>query len=651
MFLHQGRGTIQFKPFDDDYLYLSLSDYDLEAVPMKREASLEDHNNINKFIKQQTSLFRYRAMLPFLLDDFLKANYNNFQKTEQNIQGYFNWLDQFVGLRLSKGCLEMLKAGVIYIEGRDESFRPVIVINPSRIDFQKYKKAEIYAIFSRCFIIAQAYMLNYGKIDQWRIIVDGEYEMHFDLSFGFLYFLIEMFSYYLPNTLYQLYLIRFNKFLNHEKKQVFQYLIPDGTKGKVFFIFEEDEYKSLIIKTMDLNTLEMKFGGFKMNFKEYWKIFEGNLPYINEEELNRQYQIIEDQINIKIIELIQQLIKKLQGLNIQNSFLSQLITILNSELIIIKNLYKTQEEIDAEERVKRAKRQRQLLLEKEELERQRLLQLELQRQQELLLLQQRADQEQEWANLNRNYQGRLNQYDLQFGYDDGDNYKVLNNVKYQQYNQNVKKIDNQDESQIKYDVFKRNFNQFQSPESANYKIKDHYFDDDVNYYIVNKKFEPASATTTTAASSNQQISNQNQQINHQNTYQRQTQQGIAQIDQNYQFEANDQTIQGLNTSKIQNLNISSISLASNDKVIMEKQFKDPQGFIVGINSLKINNNNLEENNTSKISIKSEKSATSLQKAQNYQKFQYRNVEPIEQQGELEEKKVEAKDDGNACTIF
>ncbi|KAL4512010.1 hypothetical protein ABPG72_005012 [Tetrahymena utriculariae] len=650
MFLHQRRGTIQFKPFDDDYLYLSLTDYDLEAIPMKREASLEDHNNINKFIKSQTSLFRYRAMLPFLLDDFLKANQNNFQKTEQNIQAYFNWLDQFVGLRLSKGCLEMLKAGVIYIEGRDESFKPVIVINPSRIDFQKYKKAEIYTIFSRCFIIVQAYMLNYGKIDQWRIIIDGEYEMQFDIHFGFLYFLIEMFSYYFPNTLCQLYLIRFNKFLNHEKKQLYQYLIPDGTKGKVFFIFEEDEYKSLIIKTMDLNLLEMKFGGFKMNFKEYWKIFEGNLPYFNEEELSRQYQIIEDQINIKIIELIQQLIKKLQSLNIQNSYLSQLITILTSELIIIKNLYKTQEELENEESVKRAKRQRQLQLEKEELERQRLLELEYQRQQKLLMLKQRANQENEQANLNKNYQGRLNQYELQFDYNDGDNYKVLNNVRQYQYNLNVKKIDNQEESQLQYDVFKRNFNQFQSPDQANYKIKDHQFDDDVNYYIVNKKFEPASSSTT-AASSNQQLSSQNQQIRHSNTYQRQTQQGIAQIDQNYQFDANNQTIQGLNASKIQNLNLSRISLASNDKVIMEKQFKDPQGFILGINSLNINKNNADENNTSKISIKSENSATSLQKAQNYQRFQHLNMETNQQQELLEEKKVENKDDGNACTIF
>ncbi|KAL4475177.1 hypothetical protein ABPG74_001873 [Tetrahymena malaccensis] len=647
MFLYQGRGTIQFKPFEDDYLYLSLTDYDLEVIPMKREASLEDHNNINKFIKSQTSLFRYRAMLPFLLDDFLKANYNNFQKTEQNIQGYFNWLDQFVGLRLSKGCLEMLKAGVIYIEGRDESQRPVIVINPSRIDFQKYKKAEIYAVFSRCFIIVQAYMLNYGKIDQWRVIVDGEYQMHFDIHFGFLYFLIEMFSYYLPNTLYQLYLIRFNKFLNHEKKQLYQHLIPDGTKGKVFFIFEEDEYKSLIIKTMDLNLLEMKFGGFKSNFKEYWKIFEGNLPYMNEEELSRQYQMIEDQINIKIIELIQQLIKKLLSLNIQNSYLSQLITILNSELIIIKNLYKTQEELEEEERVKRAKRQRQLQLEKDELERQRLLQLEYQRQQELLLLQQRAIQENEMANLNKNYQSKVNQYELNFDYDDGDNYKVLNNVKYYQYNQNVKKIDNQEESQIQYDVYKRNFNQFQTADQVNYKIKDHQIDDDDNYYVLNKKFQPASSTT--AASSNQQLSSQSYPIRHQNTYQRQTQQGIAQIDQNYQFDANNQTIQGLNASKIQNLNLSSISIASDDKVIMEKQFKDPQGFIIGINSLKVNN--MEENNTSKVSIKSENSVTSLQKAQNQQRFQYRNIEQPQPQDQLDGKQIEGKNDGNACKIF
>lgn len=64
-------------------------------------------------------------------------------------------------------------------------------------------------------------------------------------------------------------------------------MIPDGTKGKVFFIFEEEKYKSLIIKTMDLNRLEMKFGGFKTNYKDFWNIVEGDFSGIDDDDLSR----------------------------------------------------------------------------------------------------------------------------------------------------------------------------------------------------------------------------------------------------------------------------------------------------------------------------------------------------------------------------
>lgn len=88
---------------------------------------------------------------------------------------------------------------MIYIEGRDDNGQPIIVINPSRINFKLDKKVEVYIIMCRCFIIVKEYMLNEGYINKWRIIIDGEYQMESQLQFGvhlfLFFFLCEHFHY------------------------------------------------------------------------------------------------------------------------------------------------------------------------------------------------------------------------------------------------------------------------------------------------------------------------------------------------------------------------------------------------------------------------------------------------------------------------
>lgn len=63
----------------------------------------------------------------------------------------------------------------MYITGRDDLGQPIIVINPSRINFSSTLKVEIYNIICKTLIIAYKKLLIDGLVSKWRIIIDGEY--------------------------------------------------------------------------------------------------------------------------------------------------------------------------------------------------------------------------------------------------------------------------------------------------------------------------------------------------------------------------------------------------------------------------------------------------------------------------------------------
>lgn len=64
---------------------------------------------------------------------------------------------------------------MIYLNKRDIKGRPIIIICPYKIDFSIVKKVDVFNALIRCFLIVREYMLFEGFIDNWKIIIDGDY--------------------------------------------------------------------------------------------------------------------------------------------------------------------------------------------------------------------------------------------------------------------------------------------------------------------------------------------------------------------------------------------------------------------------------------------------------------------------------------------
>jgi len=101
---------------------------------------------------------------------FLIANRFNFDKALKTIQEYIEWQKWKLPVTLSPGVASLLDSGIMYIHGRDNRYRPLIVLNSHMIDLKK--------IDLEVFLDTITYQLEYlikhfmlpGQVENWVFI-------------------------------------------------------------------------------------------------------------------------------------------------------------------------------------------------------------------------------------------------------------------------------------------------------------------------------------------------------------------------------------------------------------------------------------------------------------------------------------------------
>ncbi|CAD8082383.1 unnamed protein product [Paramecium sonneborni] len=101
----------------------------------------------------------------------LYATKFKFEKTYAAIQAYIQWKKQAFPLKENQETTKFLSSGSIYLHGRDNRFRPIIVVNAIKLAAQK----NIDITLDSMTIFLEHVLANYmlpGQIENWVVVMD-----------------------------------------------------------------------------------------------------------------------------------------------------------------------------------------------------------------------------------------------------------------------------------------------------------------------------------------------------------------------------------------------------------------------------------------------------------------------------------------------
>ena len=236
-----------------------------------------------KILLFNKEIFRRDIKLPSDWQDFdslrfLQATgYDNI-KTILYVLEHIEWRKNNIPIIPTDNIKRILNIGFLYAHGRDNRFRPILILDPNI--FNKYLKS-----FSvQDWILSIIYLFEYlkkncflpGQIENWNIICDVSKVNLFLLPTEFKIILNTLQSNY-RCRLYVMFIINVS-FIMKSIWSLIKSMLDSSTQRKIRFLSGE-ELKGEIFKYINLSQLEEKFGGEAVNMEN--KFFPPNFPSNN----------------------------------------------------------------------------------------------------------------------------------------------------------------------------------------------------------------------------------------------------------------------------------------------------------------------------------------------------------------------------------
>jgi len=181
-----------------------------------------------------------------------------------------DWRQQNLPVQLTPEIQQLLESGIIYMCGRDNRYRPIVVMNLRLFDEKRTDL--IIRTFTYFFEEIIEHVLLPGQVEQWVTIMDVEGFSLFSLPLGGGRKLLNHLETHYRGRLYRLYLVNSPSAVWLSWKIVKQFL-EDSTVDKVDIV-SDNKIKKLY-KHAHLSQLEKKFGGTQENKTVFWP---GNRP-------------------------------------------------------------------------------------------------------------------------------------------------------------------------------------------------------------------------------------------------------------------------------------------------------------------------------------------------------------------------------------
>ena len=250
---------IQINPKDKKDI-LRLIFKNVEFIDYEKKKLKELYNNIKELnIKNKGFSF------PLWWDDsesirFLQASEFNIKKTITTISSQINWIENFYPLTFSNNIKIILNSGLMYMSGRDNFFRPIIIVNACKISYLIQKLNIDMEDIQKAVAFFINYIINFqmipGQIENWLIISDinrvGITE------FGYFKKLMDILSKF-RGRVFNNFIIGMNLILRSCAKGVLA-IFGSSSKKKIKFVDKKEIFEELK-KYVDIDYIPQIYGG------------------------------------------------------------------------------------------------------------------------------------------------------------------------------------------------------------------------------------------------------------------------------------------------------------------------------------------------------------------------------------------------------
>lgn len=235
---------------------------DLELTPPELEALKE----IREIMKEDKVL----ANAAVFADDryvirFLQGNDWDVPKCLLDMKRHLHWRAHH--LPVQRTAVEaLLPRGFMYIHGRDNAYRPIIVIRCKRLIESNVKEVMPVVIFWLEFTLGKLLVKN--KVEQWRVVIDLEECSITSAPIGILKHVCDTLTRNYRGRLFGMLILNAG-FLFRSIWQIVSVVLPERTKSKIKLTpsCSDEEFLSSVSR----NQLEKRYGGTCPNSEDFTK--------------------------------------------------------------------------------------------------------------------------------------------------------------------------------------------------------------------------------------------------------------------------------------------------------------------------------------------------------------------------------------------
>ncbi|CAD8212777.1 unnamed protein product [Paramecium octaurelia] len=197
---------------------------------------------------------------------FLYANQFDFDQTIKHLHSHQQWVKNANNFKWTLNTEEIIKQGAIYISGRGQGYKPIIVVNADKLDISIYPIEDMMRAISIVFMVVKDYMLVSGKVESWFVIVEAKNTTAYKIPFNHLNQIFEVLKQNFPCYLERVFILQPQTSIQITW-QIVEQFIPYNSRHKVEFI--HNDY-SLLFNYIKQKQLEFRHGGRAPNVYDYW---------------------------------------------------------------------------------------------------------------------------------------------------------------------------------------------------------------------------------------------------------------------------------------------------------------------------------------------------------------------------------------------
>ncbi len=275
---------------------------DLEGKNKYSNNKKQDQNEyqINSHIENKFNTFNISKtdILRFLIS----FNFDN-QKTIDSLIEFYIFQKKTFPIEFNENIRKIMLCGFIYIHGRDNRFRPIIILSPNVFLVESKKNKELtYKDWMLGVIYLLDYCINFllipGQVESWNIICDMKdvalYSVPNDLKN-----LLNIIQQNYKNRLNTMYVLNLSTFAGFVWNMI-KGLMGESIQKKIKMINNKNNYCELY-ENINRSQLEKKYGGLAQNielgYEDYFKHFDNNINYNSKKNSNILNNVLNSSFN------------------------------------------------------------------------------------------------------------------------------------------------------------------------------------------------------------------------------------------------------------------------------------------------------------------------------------------------------------------